>query len=142
LSGVIARAFWGAKTAAFEVALTEAGAGAAVGARCAGAAKGAWSPGRTATSKVPSSWGSGLATKKGVGVRWTDPANKGTGIWIDAGNPANSQVTQQVDHVIVGHDGQVIGRSGQPIKGSVADTAAEAHIPLSEWQTWSNWFSP
>jgi hypothetical protein len=37
--GAITRAFWGAQTAAFEVALAEAGAGAAVGSRCAGAAK-------------------------------------------------------------------------------------------------------
>jgi hypothetical protein len=75
-------------------------------------------------------------------VRWTDPANKGNGFRIDAGNPANSQVTQQVDHVVVRHNGQVIGRSGQPLSGSIADNAAEAHIPLSEWQAWSNWFSP
>jgi hypothetical protein len=38
--GAITRAFWGAQTAAFQVALVEAGAGAAVGVRCAGTAGG------------------------------------------------------------------------------------------------------
>lgn len=103
---------------------------------------GGWGPGKAALEKVPSSWGPPLPAKKGVGVRWTDPADKGNGIRIDAGNPANSQVTQQIDHVIVRHNGVVIGRSGKPISGSVADNAVEAHIPLSEWQRWANWFSP
>lgn len=101
-----------------------------------------WSPGQQALNKVPASWGKGKPTKKGVGVRWTDPANPGNGIRIDRGNPANSQVTQQVDHVIVRHKGKVIGRNGRPIEGSVADNAAEAHIPLSEWTQWSSWSGP
>jgi len=101
-----------------------------------------WSPGKAASDKVPSGWGPPTAPKKGVGVRWTDPGNKGNGIRIDAGNPANSQVTQQVDHVVVRQNGQVVGRSGQPISGSIADSAVEAHIPLSEWLTWSNWYAP
>ena len=101
-----------------------------------------WDPGGAATGKVPSSWGSGAATKKGVGIRWTDPKNEGNGIRIDAGNPANTQVTQKVDHVIVRHNGQVIGRNGAPINGDIKTNAIDAHIPLSEWLTWSNWFSP
>jgi RHS repeat-associated protein len=95
-----------------------------------------------ATANVPSGWGPGAATKKGVGTRWTDPANPGNGIRIDQGNPLNSQVTQQVDHVVVRYNGQVIGRNGQPISGSIAQNAEQAHIPLTEWQTWNTWFAP
>jgi hypothetical protein len=95
-----------------------------------------------ATAKVPSEWGPGAATKKGVGTRWTDPANPGNGVRIDQGNPLNTQVTQQVDHVVVRYNGQVIGRNGQPISGSIAQNAEQAHIPLSEWQTWNSWFAP
>jgi RHS repeat-associated protein len=102
----------------------------------------AWSPGESASSKVPSSWGEGVPTKKGEGVRWTDPSNKGNGVRIDRGNPTRSQETQRVDHVIVRHNGQIIGRSGNPINGSIADNAVEAHIPLSEWQQWRSWSSP
>jgi RHS repeat-associated protein len=95
-----------------------------------------------ATAKVPSGWGPGAATKKGVGTRWTDPANPGNGVRIDQGNPLNTQITQQVDHVVVRYNGQVIGRNGQPISGSIAQNAEQAHIPLSEWQTWKSWFAP
>lgn len=102
----------------------------------------AWSPGKAASSKLPSSWGEGVPTRKGEGVRWTDPSNKGNGVRIDRGNPANSQPTQRVDHVIVRQNGQVIGRNGRPINGSIADNAVEAHIPLDEWKKWSSWSSP
>ncbi len=95
-----------------------------------------------ATAKVPEGWGSGAATNKGVGSRWTDPANPGNGIRIDQGSPANSQISQQVDHVVVRHNGQVIGRNGQAISGSLKENAIEAHIPLSEWLTWTDWFAP
>jgi hypothetical protein len=102
----------------------------------------AWGPGEAALGKVPSSWGAGSPNKKGVGLRWTDPKNPGNGVRIDQGNPANPQATQQVDHVIVRRNGQVIGRNGQPISGSIADNAVEAHIPLSEWLTWRTWDAP
>lgn len=101
-----------------------------------------WSPPAGAADKIPSEWGSGSPTNKGVGTRWQDPANPGNGVRIDQGNPGNSQVTQQVDHVIVRSGGRVIGRSGAPIVGSIAENAVEAHIPLSEWLTWSTWFHP
>lgn len=92
--------------------------------------------------KVPGGWGAGAPNKKGVGTRWTDPDNAGNGVRVDAGNPANSQVTQQVDHVVVRYNGQVIGRDGRPITGSIANNPSQAHIPLSEWLTWKSWFKP
>jgi hypothetical protein len=125
------------RSAAAASSVGEAATASTVG----NAARGGWSPGTAAARKVPSGWGSGTPTRKGGGTRWTDPKKPGNGVRIDAGNPANSQVTQQVDHVVVRHNGQVIGRSGQPISGSIADNAGEAHIPLSEWLTWSSWNS-
>jgi hypothetical protein len=122
--------------------------GASTGLRAAdevAAVKGAvrpWAPSAQATAKVPSEWGAGTVTKKGEGVRWTDPQNEGNGIRIDAGNPANSQTSQQVDHVLVRRNGQVIGRDGNPISGSIKDNFDQAHIPLSEWQKWSSWDHP
>lgn len=95
-----------------------------------------------ARSKVPAAWGPGAPNNKGIGARWTDPTNPGNGIRIDQGNPANSQISQQVDHVVVRHNGQVIGRNGQPIRGSIKENAIEAHIPLTEWLTWTEWFAP
>jgi RHS repeat-associated protein len=103
---------------------------------------GAWTPPAGATDKMPSTWGPGSPTKKGVGTRWQDPTNPGNGVRIDQGNPASAQATQQVDHVIVRYNGEVLGRSGTPIPGSIAENAVEAHIPLSEWLGWSTWFHP
>ncbi|MBK5073799.1 hypothetical protein I2492_13360 [Budviciaceae bacterium CWB-B4] len=82
--------------------------------------------------KFPSDWGA-TPNKKEVGIRWQDPNNKGNGVRIDQGNPDVSQPTQQVDYVIVRYNGQVIGRDGKPIQGSIADNAEKAHIPLSEY---------
>lgn len=48
---------------------------------------------------------------------------------------------QRVDHVIVRNNGQVIGRNGSPIQGSIRDNAVQAHIPLSEYRGWSTWNS-
>ncbi len=95
-----------------------------------------------ATAKVPSGWGPGRPNIKGVGTRWTDPANQGNGIRIDQGNPLSTQVSQQVDHVVVRSGGEVIGRDGRPIVGSIKDNYDMAHIPLDEWLTWSSWNSP
>lgn len=95
-----------------------------------------------ATSRVPSGWGPGSPNRSGVGTRWTDPANPGNGIRIDQGNPLNSQVTQQVDHVVVRHNGVVVGRDGSPLPGAIREYPELAHIPLDEWLTWSEWFKP
>jgi hypothetical protein len=99
-----------------------------------------WSP--DTGGKLPEAWGKGRANKKGVGFRWQDPKNQGNGVRIDEGNPNSSFPSQQVDHVIVRVNGRVIGRDGQPISGTINDDPTNAHIPLSEWQTWSTWDSP
>lgn len=99
-----------------------------------------WKPPR---GKIPSGWGKGKPTRKGVGYRWVDPNNPdANGVRIDKGNPNNSQPTQQVDHVLVRKDGKVIGKDGRPIDGSVKDSAVEAHIPLQEWLRWRKWYEP
>ncbi len=95
-----------------------------------------------ATAKVPDGWGPGRPNNSGVGTRWTDPTNQGNGIRIDQGNPLNTQATQQVDHVVVRSGGEVLGRDGRPIVGSIKDNYDIAHIPLDEWLTWSSWNSP
>jgi hypothetical protein len=96
-----------------------------------------------ARAKVPASWGAGSPTAKGTGTRWFDPQNpSGSGVRIDQGNPASKWPTQQVDHVIVRRNGVVVGRDGRPISGSIKDNPVEAHIPLSEWLTWSEWWRP
>ncbi len=80
------------------------------------------------------------ANKKGVGYRWND--GKGNGIRIDQGNPNNSQMYQQVDHVVINSGGKIIGRDGNAISGSIKDHAWEAHIPLEEWLRWKEWDKP
>ncbi|CAG7605904.1 RHS repeat domain-containing protein [Actinacidiphila bryophytorum] len=99
-----------------------------------------WTLPDSATSKVPGEMGTPKPTKKGVGWRWND--GKGNGIRIDQGNPNNSQEYQQVDHVVINRGGRIIGRNGEPIVGSIQDNAYEAHIPLSEWVKWKNWYTP
>jgi RHS repeat-associated protein len=93
------------------------------------------------TKKFPSNWIS-KPNKKGIGMRWQDPNNPGNGVRIDQGNPNHSLPSQQVDHVVVRLRGQVIGRNGLPISGSIAENAEQAHIPLSEYRSWSTWHSP
>ncbi|MEU6285231.1 RHS repeat-associated core domain-containing protein, partial [Streptomyces sp. NPDC047028] len=107
----------------------------------AGSASGApsWIP-KTATSKVPDAFGSGKATKKGIGWRWND--GKGNGIRIDQGNLNNSQKYQQVDHVVINSGGRILGRDGKPIEGDIKTNAYEAHIPLTDWLKWKSWNSP
>lgn len=85
--------------------------------------------------------GAGLPNMKGVGMRWTDPANKGNGIRIDQGITDSPWPSQQVDHVVVRSGGQVLGPDGKPIVGSSAENP-QAHIPLSDWLTWADWNHP
>jgi hypothetical protein len=101
-----------------------------------------WHPGQSAAEKIPPAWGTGQPNSKGDGWRWQDPANPGNGVRIDRGSPGNSQPSQQPDHVIVRHNGRVIGRDGSPISGSIRDNPQQAHIPLVEWLQWTNWFGP
>ena len=84
----------------------------------------------------------GSPNQSGTGTRWQDPDNPGNGVRIDRGNPNNSQPSQQEDHVVVRHNGRVIGRHGSPIDGSIAENYEQAHIPLSEYETWSTWNRP
>jgi len=100
-----------------------------------------WRIPKNVSNKFPSSWGSKL-NKKGVGTRWQDPNNPGSGVQIDKGNPNHTLSSQQVDHVIVRRKGQVIGRDGNPIQGSIRQNAEQAHIPLKEYQGWKSWHSP
>ena len=92
--------------------------------------------------KLPDEWGDGQANKKGVGHRWQDPNDPGSGVRIDQGNPNNSQPTQQVDHVIVRDGGKVIGCDGEPISGSIKNNPDQSHIPLKEWKQWKSWNHP
>jgi RHS repeat-associated protein len=91
---------------------------------------------------IPTGWGDGRPNKKGIGTRWADPKNEGNGVRIDQGNPNNPQVAQQVDHVVVRHNGKVIGRDGKPVHGSIKDDPMNAHIPFAEWSTWRKWYAP
>ncbi len=43
-----------------------------------------------------------------------------------------------ISGAIVNSNGQVIGRDGEPIDGSIKDNATQAHIPLSEWGKWDS----
>ncbi|MDA3647200.1 hypothetical protein LZ318_12935 [Saccharopolyspora indica] len=92
--------------------------------------------------KIPGEWGRGSDNRKGIGHRWSDPHNQGNGIRIDKGDPNSPSPSQRVDHVVVRHNGQVIGRDGRPISGSIKENAEQAHIPLSEWKQWWGWNAP
>lgn len=92
------------------------------------------------TDRIPADWGEPKPNKKGVGYRWSHgPAQ---GVRIDKGDPASPSRSQRVDHVIVHDGGVVIGRDGNPIRGSIKDDPVNAHIPLSEWKTWKQWNRP
>jgi hypothetical protein len=77
-----------------------------------------------AASKVPDEWGPGQPARSGGGWRWIP--NKGDYVRVDPGNPDSADPLQQVDHVHVTSNGQV-----------VAD-----HLPLSEWLQWGSWNQP
>ncbi len=95
-----------------------------------------------ALPKIPDTWGIGAVNRKGVGFRWTDPTDAGSGVRIDQGTPGHPLPSQRVDHVIVRVNGNVLDRTGRPITGSIKDNAEMAHIPLSVWKEWSAWFRP
>ncbi|WP_158940981.1 pre-toxin TG domain-containing protein [Streptomyces rimosus] len=96
---------------------------------------------KEAWNKVPDHLqGYEKVNRKGAGYRWND--GKGNGVRIDKGNPDNPQVYQQVDHVVINSGGKIIGRNGQPIKGSIENDPREAHIPLDEWLKWNEWNKP
>lgn len=54
--------------------------------------------------------------------RWFGPDQpSAAGVRIDRGNPNSPLPSQQVDHAIMRRDGEVIGRDGRPISGSIKD---------------------
>lgn len=101
-----------------------------------------WVPPKEALDKIPKNWGDGVPNRKPGGFRWQDPNDQGNGVRIDRGNPNNSQTVQQVDHVVVRVRGNVIGRDGQPIVGSIKANYEQSHIPVSEYVNWKSWNSP
>jgi hypothetical protein len=102
-----------------------------------------WTAPKDVTEKIPPKWGAGRPTKKGIGLRWTDPKNpKGNIVRVDKGDPNSTYLTQRIDHVVVQSDGKIIGRDGKPIAGSVKNNFDAAHIPLTEYRTWSRWNTP
>jgi RHS repeat-associated protein len=94
-----------------------------------------------AAAKLPDSWGPGIANRKGVGNRWTDPSDVGNGVRIDQGTPGASFPSQRVDHVVVRSEGRILGPDGKPIVGSLAENP-QAHIPLTDWLDWDQWNQP
>jgi len=94
-------------------------------------------------SKVPSECWPSRPNRDKFGTRWSDPADEGSGIRIDEGNPNLRYPSQQVDHVRVNYKGNVIGRQGQILDSAKGDiNGPEAHIPLEEWRTWRTWYQP
>ena len=130
------------KRVAADVADTASGAeSTAVSSVEADAADTATSALEHGAAKVPNDWGPGLANRKGVGTRWTDPSNPGNGIRIDQGTPGVGGASQQVDHVVVRSAGRILGPDGKPIVGSLSQNP-QANIPLSDWRNWSSWNTP
>ncbi len=98
-----------------------------------------WNVPNEVTVKFPSDW-MPSPNKKKIGTRWHDPS--GNGVRIDKAVLDHNLPSQRVDHVVVRKNGQIIGRDGKPISGSLAENAELAHIPLSEYITWSTWYVP
>ena len=61
------------------------------------------------------------------GMRYQDPDNKGNGVRIDKGDPNHEHASQREDHVVVNHNGKVIGRDGKPINGRIKGNYDTAH---------------
>jgi hypothetical protein len=89
-------------------------------------------------AKIPKNWIK-KPNRKGVGHRWIDPKNPNNSVRIDKGNPKSTSVSQRVDHIVVNSNGQVLGRNGLPIRGTIKSDAVNAHIPLSVYINWSKW---
>ena len=87
-------------------------------------------------SRLPKDLGKGKPSKNGDGWRWN---SKSHDVRVQKGNPKSQFPAQQKDYVKLVVDGKVIGRNGKPLPSG---KVPEAHIPLSEWRTWSSWKSP
>ena len=101
------------------------------------------------SGKIPSGWSGPNMTKKfkkndsKQGFVWRAPKGQDS-VRIDRGDPNSQWGSQQVDHVIINSGGRVVGRGGQllPAGARIQDYPVEAHVPLSEWQTWRSWNAP
>ncbi len=101
-----------------------------------------WEVLAAARTKIPAEWSVGQANTKKAGWRWQDPSNQGNGVRIDRGNANSRHPSQQIDHVVVRREGQIMGRVGKPIEGSIRSNPTAAHIPLVEWLPWRTWYEP
>ena len=101
------------------------------------------------SGKIPSGWSGPHMTKKfkkndsKQGFVWRAPKGQDS-VRIDRGDPNSQWGSQQVDHVIINSGGRVVGRGGHllPAGAKIQDYPVEAHVPLSEWQTWRSWNAP
>jgi hypothetical protein len=101
----------------------------------------AWEIPPEAKGKIPEEWGEGVPNRKNSGTRWQDPNNQGNGVRIDPADPDSPFPSQQVDHVVVRNNGNIIGPDGNPITGPLKENP-QAHIPLSTWLKWLTWDKP
>jgi hypothetical protein len=92
-------------------------------------------------AKIPANWLQAPA-RKGGGWRWQDPDNANNEIRIDPGRAEVSMNTQRIDHVVINYNGVIIGRGGIRITDGIKSDPMNAHIPLEEWLSWQNWYSP
>ncbi|MET9219966.1 polymorphic toxin-type HINT domain-containing protein [Streptomyces sp. NPDC003300] len=101
------------------------------------------------SGKIPNEWSGPSMTRKfkkndsKEGFVWRAPKGQDS-VRIDKGDPGSQWGSQQVDHVIINSGGRIVGRGGQllPAGARIQDYPVEAHVPLSEWQTWRNWNAP
>ena len=87
-------------------------------------------------SRIPKSLGKGKPSNKGNGWKWN---SKKHDVRVQKGDPRSSYAAQRRDYVKIVADGKVIGRNGEVLANA---KGPRAHIPLSEWRTWTTWRSP
>ncbi|MFI8201300.1 hypothetical protein [Streptomyces sp. NPDC085937] len=101
------------------------------------------------SGKIPGGWSGPDMTRKyrkdanKPGFVWRAPKGQDS-VRIDKGDPNSAHATQQVDHVVINSGGRTVGRNGVllPPNARIQDYPVEAHVPLSEWQTWRSWNAP
>ncbi|MCP3755662.1 RHS repeat-associated core domain-containing protein [Streptomyces sp. TBY4] len=101
------------------------------------------------SAKIPGNWSGPNMTSKykkndnKAGFVWRAPKGQDS-VRIDRGDLNSQWATQQVDHVVINSGGRIVGRGGEllPPNARIQDYPVEAHIPLSEWQTWRTWNAP
>jgi hypothetical protein len=89
-------------------------------------------------SKFPSEWEE-KTNSKGIGWTWHEPKKLDRNrVRIDMAD-SEGYPSQQVHHVRVTLNYQVIGQNGTILKTA---RVAEAHIPLDEYLLWRTWYAP